>query len=396
MPSLRRFLIGTGLATLVLTSLCSISRGDDAAAPSGAWIGVAVERLAAGAAADANCVLVAEVTSGGPAARAGVKPGDVLLVVGSTTLHGPRDLASAERRLTPDEPVSVVLSRDGGRMMRVVNVTPELSPAVKRAMLERGNPDAPVPGGSVAAPATPAAPGDDGPPAEPEALAPPKSAPPEAAAPAPAAEATKPAPAADAARPTAPAARDAGALGFDGHDLDPDLAAALGMSDVHGVMVLKVESGGAADRAGLRTGDVITQVGDADVGSIDELGKALASAAGDLTFHVHHHGVQRDIDIAAAPKRNDAAVAPKAAAEAPEARVEPPAEAVAPEARTQELPAPDASAPDHAAPSADLDAPGSAHDPAVEQSIQELRDEVRVLRAELTRLRAQVQELRGN
>jgi S1-C subfamily serine protease len=44
-----------------------------------------------------------------------------------------------------------------------------------------------------------------------------------------------------------------------------------------GVAVVEAEAGGAADRAGIRAGDVITRLGDADITTITSLSEALAS-----------------------------------------------------------------------------------------------------------------------
>jgi YD repeat-containing protein len=44
-----------------------------------------------------------------------------------------------------------------------------------------------------------------------------------------------------------------------------------------GVAVVDVKTGGAADKAGIRSGDIITKVGDADITTITSLSEALAS-----------------------------------------------------------------------------------------------------------------------
>ncbi|MFF1482554.1 S1C family serine protease [Streptomyces sp. NPDC058301] len=44
-----------------------------------------------------------------------------------------------------------------------------------------------------------------------------------------------------------------------------------------GVAIVEVKKGGAADRAGLRAGDVITRLGDTDIGTITSLSEALAA-----------------------------------------------------------------------------------------------------------------------
>lgn len=412
----RAVLVGLGVASIAVSTTCSITRADDAhAPPTGAWIGVTVERLNDAARGDdASGVLVSEVAAGGPAAHAGLKPGDVLLVVGSTTLRSPGDLEAAERRLTPDEPVSIVVARDDGRMMKVVNVTPDLDPATRQAMLVRGNPEAPVPTTPTASPsrqpratrATEGAAPDEttSPPAsavagDAEALSAPSTN-----------DATPPAShASDTAAPKAHG--DAARLGFEGHELDPDLAAALGMAGVRGVMVLGVQTGGVADRAGLRPGDVITQVGDADVAGVEDFGRAIGATSGAVVLHVHHQGVQRDVDLdaeAAAPPHEagnaspdrgaeSPEVAPKAADPAPEAAQPAPEAAtdVAPDLATPSSPPAADAAPPPTAPPTGRAVEAPAHDPAVDESLQELRDEIRVLRAELVRLRGQVQELRG-
>lgn len=58
-----------------------------------------------------------------------------------------------------------------------------------------------------------------------------------------------------------------GVLGVQIQDLTPDLAAAFGLSDKKGAVVVEVERNSAAKKAGLRSGDVITAVNDKAVNS---------------------------------------------------------------------------------------------------------------------------------
>ena len=58
-----------------------------------------------------------------------------------------------------------------------------------------------------------------------------------------------------------------GRLGFTAQDLTPDLAEAFGISKTKGVVVARVEENSAADKAGLKVGDVITAVNGREVES---------------------------------------------------------------------------------------------------------------------------------
>ncbi|HSC90082.1 MAG TPA: trypsin-like peptidase domain-containing protein [Gaiellaceae bacterium] len=65
-------------------------------------------------------VLVREVTAGTPAARAGLQPGDVVVVLGGDTIETVENLFAALRRHEPGEAVDVTIVRDGER--RTVSV----------------------------------------------------------------------------------------------------------------------------------------------------------------------------------------------------------------------------------------------------------------------------------
>ena len=65
-------------------------------------------------------VLVYGVARGGPADRAGIEPGDVLVKLAAQPLDSVEDLFAALRRHRPDEDVTIELLRDGAR--RIVEV----------------------------------------------------------------------------------------------------------------------------------------------------------------------------------------------------------------------------------------------------------------------------------
>jgi serine protease Do len=84
------------------------------------WLGVQIqpvddtlaEALGLG---DATGVLVADVTAGGPAAEAGLAPGDVIVSVAGEEVDDPRGLTFAVADLPVGEPVTVTYLRDGAR-----------------------------------------------------------------------------------------------------------------------------------------------------------------------------------------------------------------------------------------------------------------------------------------
>ncbi len=64
-------------------------------------------------------------------------------------------------------------------------------------------------------------------------------------------------------------------LGIDGDDLTPQLAQYFGVKQGKGVLISEVTVGGAADKAGLKAGDVIVQIDGKAIGSVEELRAAL-------------------------------------------------------------------------------------------------------------------------
>jgi S1-C subfamily serine protease len=72
-------------------------------------------------------ILVAEVTRGGPAAKAGILQGDIILKVDGEEMVESSDVLVAIRDRMPGETVEVTLDRDGATM--VISVTLEERPA---------------------------------------------------------------------------------------------------------------------------------------------------------------------------------------------------------------------------------------------------------------------------
>ncbi|MBV8992475.1 MAG: PDZ domain-containing protein, partial [Pseudonocardiales bacterium] len=58
-------------------------------------------------------VIVAAVVPGGPAANAGLRPGDVITVVGTTPTRTPEDFLGALRRAAPGDTVTVTFHGPG-------------------------------------------------------------------------------------------------------------------------------------------------------------------------------------------------------------------------------------------------------------------------------------------
>ena len=116
------------LAMLAMTA-AAISHADSDIPPArSARLGLAIASLddawRESNAYRASGLMVVGVDPRGRAARSGILAGDVLVSVGSRTMREPSDLGHAERALSPDKAVSVVLARDGGRMIKIFEIAP--------------------------------------------------------------------------------------------------------------------------------------------------------------------------------------------------------------------------------------------------------------------------------
>jgi len=87
-----------------------------------------------------------------------------------------------------------------------------------------------------------------------------------------------------------------GRLGVRIESLNPDLASALGTGSERGVLVLEVLGGTAAEKAGIKAGDIIVSVDREAVSDADDLVSALRDENGVVSIGVVRRGVKRTID----------------------------------------------------------------------------------------------------
>lgn len=162
--------------------------------------------------------LVAAVSPGSPAFRAGIKPGDVITKVNSDVVKNPGDLAADIANVDPGHDTSITYMRGGKSDTLSVAVT--TMPA---------NPDASFQVGGNAQPSTPA-PGHAG-------------------------------------------------LGLTLAPLTPDTRSQLNLpTSASGAVIVQVKPNSAADMAGIQAGDLLVGVGPANITSPDQAVSAIDSA----------------------------------------------------------------------------------------------------------------------
>ena len=226
----------TALALTVLAvvpaaqNLPRVARTDVWATPgSGASIGITVEEVEEGTKAKVTSgALVTRVDAGGPAERAGVKSGDVVVEFDGERVRSVRQFARLMQETPPNRAVELVVVRDGSR--RLLKVTTEtarasifsVTPNVATAIAPRFYTDSnSLKWGQFFAPA-------------------------------------------------------GGRLGAAVMALDEQLASYFGVSD--GVLVTSVGAESPAARAGLKAGDVIIEAAGRRVAEPSEVTDAIRSA----------------------------------------------------------------------------------------------------------------------
>jgi putative serine protease PepD len=115
--------VGIGFAVPANTVRDVIPRLERGETIRRAYLGVSTAEGSGGA-------VVREATGGGPAARAGLRSGDVIVAVGGERIAGPDDVATAIQDRAPGESVDVEVRRDGELRTFEVQLTarPEQAP----------------------------------------------------------------------------------------------------------------------------------------------------------------------------------------------------------------------------------------------------------------------------
>ncbi|MDX1947416.1 MAG: Do family serine endopeptidase [Pirellulaceae bacterium] len=163
--------------------------------------------------------LVTDVQTDSPAAAAGVKSQDVIVEFGGTPIQNHRQLQAAVARSAVGSAVPMVVLRDGKRVTLSVTVREQPARYGERADGRQLN------------------------------------------------------------KPDAEASAKFDKFGLEVAPLTKDVADHLGMKDTAGVVITAVESGSAAEKAGLAPSMVIVQVGREAVGSVAAFEKAMSGAS---------------------------------------------------------------------------------------------------------------------
>jgi serine protease Do len=90
-----------------------------------------------------------------------------------------------------------------------------------------------------------------------------------------------------------------GQLGVTVQYITADLAASLGLKQVSGVLVSGVRSGSAADRAGIKTGDVILELNGKAINDVNSLRNSVAAAGAgaDVTLTILRSGNRQQVHV---------------------------------------------------------------------------------------------------
>ncbi len=306
------------LAFLALTLTAAFAMPHAALAAARPWLGVYTQEITSDLRDgldlhDDAGVLVSRVVPGGPAARAGLRQGDVIVRFNSRTVESPQDLARMVGEARDRQQVALQVLRRGER--RIFPVT-----LASRADADETPvaPSAPSP-----PPSPPPAPGDrddrdghnganhhdvrvkifrNG--GEPETY---RFDGDLDSLPGRVRGMLRGVPGLDGSgglHALSVTGSGRGRLGVRIESLSEPLAAALGAPGTDGVLVLEVMSDTPAERAGLRPGDVILTVEGHDVKNAEGLVEALRDVDGKVSLTVSRKGTRRTVEaeLAAAPR----------------------------------------------------------------------------------------------
>ena len=233
----------------------------DAKGATEAWLGVYSQTLTPelreGLNYGGSGALVNRVVEGSPAEKAGVKSGDVVVGINTTTVASATDLTKAIRAAKVGQAISVRIVRDGKR------ATLSAKLAERPAEDSEGS-EAPEPPGGTRYKSD-----HDG---DLDFFF-------------------------DHDMPGfAMFSGGRGRLGVRIQDLNPDLGSYFGVTDGKGVLVVGVLKDTPAEKAGLKAGDVITRAGDRKVEDSEDLVRALRAADKKVALTVVRKNATRTIE----------------------------------------------------------------------------------------------------
>ena len=200
------------------------------------WIGVSIQEMAPDLAryfrlpraGGGGGVLIARVREGGPAGRAGLRAGDVILSLGGLPLRGSQDFGRALARAGIGAPTPLQVFR-GGESLVIPVMVRELRESRTTSKIGPSKP----------------------------------------------------------AKPAHPP------FGLELRPLSPSMAFRLGLEDPAGLIVAGVDPGSAADRAGVRRGDIVRSIGLQAVRSEKGIQEILQGLKGGETLLLIQRGDQR-------------------------------------------------------------------------------------------------------
>ena len=266
---------GVALLTLALTG--AVAGRATAQSSQRPWLGVATQEitnsLREGLDYRGSGVLVTSVVAGSPADRAGIRKGDVLVSFNSRTLDTPSALVDLVRDAKVGQNVSIIVVRDGQR--RSLSARLASRSADDGELFDVQPPRAPRAPRTPEAPETPSAPrmrafewnGED-----------------------------FELPDGRGIMTMLGTGMGRARLGVQIQDMNADLGDALGVTGGKGVLVTDVVKDSPAARAGIKGGDVITEVGGRAVDDVSALQRELRDRQGSVAITLTRRGARRTVN----------------------------------------------------------------------------------------------------
>ena len=199
-------------------------------------------------------VELTHVEEDSPAAKAGLKSGDVVLEYNGQRVEGMEQFARFVRETPPGRESKLAISRDGNRQMVVVKIGQRKGPGA----WSMAAPMPPVP------PMPPSAPGE---------------------------------------MPRTFMVWASPRMGIDAEAIEGQLGQFFGVKE--GVLIRAVSKGSAAEKAGLKAGDVITKVDGSTVASPGDVTRAIRSARTKKTFPVSVMREKRETNLSVTIEDNE-------------------------------------------------------------------------------------------